>query len=298
MRVGVVGYGVMGRNHCRVGRSVPGLEIVAVCDPLLCPVDVPEQVFSTVHDMLAGVELDAAIIASPTSTHEEIALACLEKGLKTLLIEKPVAASVRQGMRILEEAERRGARVAVGHVERFNPVITSLKRELEGKEVLSVQITRVGPFPPRISDVGVLTDLAVHDVDLVRFITGREVREARIFKSSKISGHHEDNALVSMQLEGDVVAGITTNWLTPFKKRMIEAATPDAYFEANLMSQELKEFSAYKVNNSYVVRGCFVRPEEPLKRELEALVRLGSTGEMGDFAGLRDAIRTLEVLGL
>jgi len=185
----------------------------------------------------------------------------------------------------------------VGHVERFNPVITSLLRELADKEIFSISITRVGPFPPRIKDVGVLVDLSVHDIDLVHLISrGARVVESRVFKSLKINGAHEDNAVITMRLENDTVAAIITNWLTPFKKRMIEVATNTAYFEADLIAQRLHEYSGYKTSSSYVIRECAVRMSEPLVNELTAFVRFVSGGDRGCLATIDDGIRTLQVI--
>lgn len=192
--------------------------------------------------------------------------------------------------------EENDARIAVGHVERFNPVVNSLINELEGKDLYSIQITRVGPFPPRIADVGVLTDLSVHDIDLIRYISKREIIGSSVFKSRKVANHHEDNAILSFSLENDVVAGINTNWLTPFKKRTIEVATAEAYYEANLMTQELVEYSSYKMNNSFIHRDCYVPKAEPLLSELIAFFNFVRSGEAGQLANAADGLRPLEII--
>jgi predicted dehydrogenase len=255
----------------------------------------PEPLYRNVDEMLAAVQVDVAIIAVPTFLHAEVARKCIDKGI-ALLVEKPLASTVEEGQALLEAARAKGVKLAVGHVERFNPVVGALIKELVGKDLYSIQITRVGPFPPRIADVGVLTDLSVHDIDLIRYISKREILGVSIHKSQKIHGHHEDNAILSFSLERDVVAGITTNWLTPFKKRKIEVATAEAYYEANLMTQELVEYSAYTLNNSFIHRDCFVPKAEPLLSEDAAFFQYVRTGEAGELALAADGLRTLEII--
>ena len=245
--------------------------------------------------MLLKSRLDAGIICVPSALHHEIALKFIEKGIP-LLIEKPITSTAAQGRHLLEKAEAKGVRIAVGHVERFNPVVNALINELEGKELYSIQITRVGPFPPRIADVGVLTDLSVHDIDLIRYISKREIIGSSIFKSRKLVDHHEDNAILSFSLEREVVAGINTNWLTPFKKRKVEVATAEAYYEADLMTQTLVEFSSYKMNNSFIHRDCYVPKSEPLLSEVTAFMAYVRSGDPGRLATGSDGIRTLEII--
>lgn len=292
-KIAVIGLGVMGKNHYRVLKTIPEVTVAALCDPDVKGFEEPH--FDDVDQMLSSVELDAAIISVPTFLHKEIALKCIEKGL-ALLIEKPVAPTVKDGTEILNFAKEKGTRTAVGFVERFNPVVAALKKELEGKEILSVSIVRVGPYPPRIADVGVITDLAVHDIDLIRFITGKEIIKKNIFKSKKIVDHYEDNAILSFKLEDDIVASITTNWITPFKKRTIEIATNDAYYEANLIGQELVEYSAFKVNNSYVIRDCIVMKSEPLVNELKAFVDFVNDRPADFLTTLEDSIEILRII--
>ncbi len=129
----------------------------------------------------------------------------------------------------------------------------------------------------------------------MRFITHRNILEKNIFKSRKIHNHHEDNAVLSFELEDAIVAEILTNWLTPFKKRTIEVACKDAYFEADLITQNLTEYSDFHVNNSYVVRGCHIKKDEPLLKEVEAFIRYLKTGDRGSLATIEDSIITLEV---
>jgi predicted dehydrogenase len=178
--------------------------------------------------------------------------------------------------------------------------VRALKSELQGKEIYTIAMTRVGPIPPRIADVGILTDLAVHDIDLIRFVSGEEITDVSIFKSQKIHNHHEDNAILSFQLTGDKIASITTSWLTPYKKRMMEVTAKEALFDADLMSQDLKEYSAFEATNTFnafSTRSCIVRKEEPLLGELTAFVEYVKTGNIGDLATIEDSITTIRISG-
>ncbi len=293
VKVALIGLGSMGQNHYRVLKGLTGFEITALCD-IQQTKDYDEPFFTDLDEMLEKAEFDAAVIVVPTFLHKEVAIKCLKKG-KHLFIEKPVASTVEEANEILEVAQKNNARVAVGYIERFNPVVQQLKEELADTEVYSIGITRVGPFPPRIADVGILTDLSVHDIDLIRYITGKEIINTSIYKSQKIHNHHEDNAILSFELQDEVVASITTNWLTPFRKRTIEVATKEAYFEANLMEQDLTEFSEYQKNNSYVIRKCMVKKEEPLIREHKAFRKFVKTGIRHGLSTIEDSIITLEI---
>jgi predicted dehydrogenase len=296
MKIGLIGYGMMGKYHYRALKRIHGVYLEAVCDPnLINEPPIKEKIYHDVDQFLEKETLDAVIICVPTFLHYEVAIKCLKKNLN-LLIEKPIASNPKEAEEIIKLAKEKKVKIVIGHVERFNPVISTLRKELEDKEIYSIQITRVGPFPPRIADVGVLTDLSVHDIDLIRYISQKEILETKIFKSRKIHNHHEDNAELSFLLENDIVASITTNWLTPYKKRSVEVATDTAYYSADLMSQELKEYSAYKANNSYIVRDCFVNKGEPLLRELEAFIDYLRTDNMSALASPEDGAAVLKIL--
>ena len=295
IKVALIGFGVMGKNHYRVLNSLPDVKVVAVVDPLLKD-KMPVPVFKDFKKLLSTTKLDAVIVAVPTKFHFEVAIECIKKGIPTL-IEKPVAATLEQAASILKAAQKKKVITAVGHTERFNPVVQALKQELKRRNIFSLAITRVGPIPPRIADVGILTDLSVHDIDLIREVTGREIQNSNIYSSRKVHGHHEDNAVLSFRLEDEIVASVTTNWLTPFKKRMIEVATREAYYEADLLKQELTEYSAFiHDNNSYVIRKCDVTRGEPLVNELKAFMHYVRTGENHGLATIEDSMKTLQLI--
>ena len=294
MKIGIIGLGSMGKNHYRILKTLDeSATIVGLCDAVELT-GYSEPCYTDVNTMLDNTKPDAVIIATPTFLHKEIALECIDRGIH-IFIEKPAAATVEDAKAIDEAAKARGIKSCVGHVERFNPVVQALQNELKGREIYTISITRVGPFPPRIADVGVLTDLSVHDIDLMRFITHRNIIDQAIFKSRKIHNHHEDNAVLNFSLEDNIVANILTNWLTPFKKRIIEVACKEVYLEADLITQNLTEYSGYSKQNSYVVRDCHIKKDEPLLKEIEAFLHYIKTGEIGSLATVQDSIITLEV---
>lgn len=303
-RAAIIGMGVMGRNHYRALKGHPCVSLAGICDTALSG-QYEEPTYSSVDELLDAVSPDMAVIAVPTPAHAEIAAECMRHNVN-LLVEKPVASTVEQALRLGEQSGSRSIKVAVGHIERFNPVVRSLRNELEGKEIFSINICRIGPLPPRIGDVGVLVDLAVHDIDLMRFVSGKEIVETTIYKSRKIQDHFDDNAVLSFQMTDEVVGSITTNWLTPFKKRYIEVATREAYYEADLMSQELIEYSGYKDTRlpfyrddaRFVTRHCPVRKGEPLIAQTRAFVEYLDSGNRGLLATIEDSLLTLKVLGL
>lgn len=296
MKLAIIGLGVMGKNHYRVLKNIQEAEIVALCDPIAKD-EFDHKLYRDVDEMLKNEILNAVIIAVPTFLHKEVALKCIEKGIN-LFIEKPVASTLEEGEEILKAATKKNTKVAVGYIERFNPVVSALKKELQGKEIYTIAMTRVGPIPPRIADVGILTDLSVHDIDLIRFVSGEEIEDVKIFKSRKIHNHHEDNAILSFKLSNEKIASITTSWLTPYKKRVMEVTAKEALFDADLMAQDLTEYSKYEGTNtfnSYGVRKCIVKKEEPLLNELKAFINFIKTGERGDLATIEDSLITIKI---
>ncbi|BCD60632.1 MULTISPECIES: Gfo/Idh/MocA family protein [unclassified Nitratiruptor] len=293
MNLAIVGLGSMGKNHYRVLKRMDNVTVTALCD-IQKNEDFYEPFYTDLDTMLKNEPIDALIIAVPTFLHKEIALKAIEYG-KDVFIEKPAASTIEDAYEILHAANQKGVKSCVGHVERFNPAITHLKNELKNKIIYTIEITRIGPFPPRISDVGVLTDLAVHDIDLIRFITGKDILQTSIYKSRKIHNHHEDNAVLSLLLEDEIVANITTNWLTPFKRRKVEVACKEVYYEADLIGQTLHAYSDFQTDNSYRTRDIHIKKDEPLYKELEAFIHYLQSGDRGNLASIEDSIETLRI---
>ena len=159
----------------------------------------------------------------------------------------------------------------VGHVERFNPAVQTIKDAIRGEDILSIAITRVGPFPPRMSNVGVVIDLAVHDIDLIRWFTDSEIVEVQPQLRSAVA-EREDIALLQFRTASGVLAHINTNWLTPFKARNVTVATRNKYIMGDLLTRQVTECFGFQPDGSYSMRHLSVGHAEPLRAELQAFV--------------------------
>ena len=302
LRVGVVGVGVMGSNHARVFADLAGVRLVGVADPDETARDTVAQAlgcaaFADVHGLLAA-EVDAVTIAAPTHLHQELALYCIKRGVH-VLVEKPIAPSVAEGRNIIAAARHAGVALMVGHVERFNPTVEAIKDAIRGEDILSIAITRVGPFPPRMSNVGVVIDLAVHDIDLIRWFTESEIIEVQPQLSSALA-EREDIALLQFRTASGVLAHINTNWVTPFKARNVTVATSNKYIMGDLLTRQVTECFGFQPDGSYSMRHLSVGHAEPLRAELQAFVAAicqgkepAVTGDEG-VASLEIAIHCLE----
>jgi predicted dehydrogenase len=210
-----------------------------------------------------------------------------------MMVEKPVASTIEEGHAIVAAAHRAGITLMAGHVERFNPAVQSLKKAIKNENILSIAITRVGPFPPRMSNVGVVIDLAVHDIDLIRWFTDSEIVEIQPQTSSAVA-EREDIALLQFRTASGVLAHINTNWLTPFKARNIHIATREKYLIADLLTLQVTECFGFQPDGSYSMRHLSVGYAEPLRAELAAFINAVRTGDTPPVTG-EEGVASLEI---
>ena len=308
LRAGLVGLGAMGRNHARVLSTLDGVELVGVLDPApgsAAPHDVPVV---PDLDQLLELKLDYAVIACPTGLHEEIGLRLADEGVHAL-IEKPLAPSVEAARSLADAFERRGLVGAVGHIERYNPSLQSLRTRLENGELgdmYQVVTRRQGPFPGRIADVGVVMDLATHDIDLTAWVTGREYVHVAAYTVSRSGRPHEDMVSAVAGLDGGLMANHLVNWLSPLKERSTVITGAKGCFVADTLTADLTFYANGAVGTEWealrafrgVAEGDMIRyaipKREPLLVEHERF-RDAVEGKDSDIVTLRQGMRTVEV---
>lgn len=254
MRFGLVGLGQMGRHHARILSESEAVDFVGAVDPLGDQHDAVRggALFGGIEDLLdAGIE--AVIIAVPTALHLDVALKMAAAGIHTL-IEKPLADSVSSAEEIRDAFSGDAVLGAVGHVERFNSSLQEMKRRLaDGAlgRVISISTERVGPFPHRVQDVGVVKDLATHDIDIVTWIGGAPFAEISGELAHKMGRPHEDLVVAIGRLENDVVASINVNWLTPVKRRSVTVLGEKGAFVADLLTGNLRFYANADVDSEW-----------------------------------------------
>lgn len=310
LRMGLVGLGMMGRHHARVLAQLEGVELVGAVDPLGDPNGslLRGSLFGSLDELLdAGV--DAAIVATPTDDHEIVAERLASRGVH-MLVEKPVASSVAAAERMRTIFNEAGLKAAVGHIERFNPALQELDRRLrEGQlgTVFSISTERVGPFPNRVRDVGVVKDLATHDIDLVRWIGGSDFDLIFGQTSHKMDRPQEDLVIGVGRLVNGIVVGMTVNWLTPTKRRRVTVLGENGAFVADTIAADLTYFAnadiparwdamarARGVSEGDMVRYAITK-REPLLVELENFRDAVRGIPEAQVVDLDDGIAVLEV---
>ncbi len=250
------------------------------------------QILIGVEKVLQGENPDIVLVEGDTNSVLAGALAAAGAGIN-MLVEKPIADTLESAREIVRAAEENEVKLMIGHIERFNPVIPVIKKEVEDDKVSLIEITRIGPFPPRIKDVGVVADLATHDIDLIRYLTGSEIKKSYSLISRNVA-QHEDVAVLLFEAANGVLARVTVNWLTPFKVREITVATKEKFIKASLIDQKVTEYSKYKENDSYLVKELNVPFREPLKLELQAFIDSIRKDTQPPTSG-EDGLKALEV---
>lgn len=311
LRVGIIGLGRMGGNHFNVWSRMEGVRVVAIAEPDAARfAEVTGPGATAAHhdrwqDLIERGDLDAVSIVPPSSMHGEVAVAALDAGLHAI-VEKPLATTVPQAMEIAAAAERAGKVLTVGHVERFNPAAAKLRQLLaDGAlgRVFRVHATRVGPLPTRIMDSGVALDLATHDLDLMEWLTGREITEITAASSQFSHSAHEDLVHGMVRFGEDGPHGlIDVNWLTPEKRRELVVIGEEGLLRASWVTQDLflvrsggiavgwDQLARLRGDAEGEMIRFAIKKEEPLRAELEAFrdaIREGGPAPVPAIAGAR-----------
>ena len=295
LRVGLAGLGAMGRNHLRHLSSRDGCTLAAVADP--APELLADAVaktgaagFADAVAMINEAELDAVVIATPTTAHASLGLAAIERGLP-VLIEKPLAGSVAEARELVTAARRRGVPLQVGHVERFNPAVLELGRRLTSGwlgTIYSITSRRAGPFPARIRDVGVTIDLATHDADILSWIAGERPTRVYAELAQRLHASHEDLLFGLLHFPSGATGMLDVNWLTPAKRRQLSVVGEAGMFELDYLTQRLS-FTSADVGSPTLIDGYAttfegnvvvldVDSREPLAAELDAFLAVARDG--------------------
>ena len=277
LRVAVIGAGVMGSNHIRVYNELPEAELVAIADTnddALANASV--RAYSGYERLLNEEQLDAVSISVPARAHHEVALACIERGI-AVLVEKPLAATVAEGEALRLAAERNGVPLMAGHIERFNPAVRELKSRIDSGQLgrlYQARARRVGPFFHRQRDIGVVHDLATHDIDVLHYLLGCHVEHVQAETQRGIRMEHEDALIGVLRFANGTVAQIEANWLTPIKQRELILLGEHGMLSLDYIARTLIFYS--HTDNGESIGEPISIPDariEPLHAELAAFLR-------------------------
>jgi UDP-N-acetylglucosamine 3-dehydrogenase len=313
LNVAVIGCGAMGKNHVRVYSEIQNTNLVAVADPNQENVDLMAKKFNInkyldYKEMIKNEKIDIVSIVAPTIFHKEISLYCMENKINVLL-EKPITDKVQNGLDVITAAKKNNVKLMIGHIERFNPAIIELKKRLDAKElgkVFKIDVNRVGPFPARIRDVGVVIDLAVHDIDIMRYLLGSEVKRLYAETRQEIHTQCEDILNAMLKFDNETICNLNINWVTPTKIRKLYITGEKGMFIVDYLSQDLYFYENKDLingeNYNYLVKGVSegnmvkyaINRKEPLRAELEHFVTCVEDDEKPLVSG-KDGLKALEI---
>jgi predicted dehydrogenase len=281
IRTGVIGAGSMGQHHARIWATMPGSHFVGVADPDMARArEIANRhnvlAYTDYHELLDQVE--AVSIAAPTTLHYEIGLTCLAQEVH-ILIEKPLAALLDEARTLTRIAQESGLVLQVGHVERFNPTFIELANVLAGHDILAMEARRLSPFATRATDVSVVYDLMVHDLDLMLTLldaplvlvqaVGRKARSAQL-----------DHVIAILTFADGRMASLSASKVTQHKIRQLTVTCAEAFIVADLLTrtvmvyrQSTAEYFAQRTEVLYrqegLIEQVYVPPVEPLYAELQ-----------------------------
>lgn len=317
LKVGIAGLGTMGRNHLRNILDRDDVVLTAVADPVeatlssaLAAVGTNVRGYSQPSAMLQEEDLDALIVAVPTTLHFAVAFQAIQRGV-AVLVEKPIASTIVDAQQLVRASQELGGILQIGHIERFNPVVRALAERLRAgdlTQIHSIKTIRGGPLPERIRDVGVAIDLATHDIDIMISLLGAKPVRVSAERSRHVHTAHEDLLYGLLYFPEGSVGLLDVNWLTPEKQRRIVVLGSEGMYQADYLTQTLTfTRGAAELKPSY--HGGYaalfagetaeipVQHVEPLKLELDAFFETVRTGSQPQVTG-SDGLTALAVAKL
>ena len=316
LRAGVLGLGVMGRHHSRVLNNLEGVDFLGVFDPAesVGPTVEGQPVYKNLEEFL-DLGFDYCVVAAPTIYHLDIGTALAERGIHAL-IEKPVASTTAAASELRDLFSSKNLIGGVGHIERYNPAVQSARKRIEEGilgDIYQISTRRQGPFPGRIADVGVIKDLASHDIDLTAWVSQQKFVSVNARTAHQSGRDHEDMLVAVGTLSGGTITSHTVNWLTPFKERttvisgekgalVIDTLTADlTHYQNGTFGESWSGVAAFRgVAEGDVTRFALAK-KEPLVAEHEAFRDAVLTGDVSRIVTLAegtDVVRIAEEMAL
>jgi predicted dehydrogenase len=311
----VIGLGMIGRHHARLLQSSDRVAFAGAVDPRgdrYRAVHDPALVFDSTEGLLGatGDAVDFAIVAVPTELHLPVAELLADAGV-AMLIEKPLASSGEAARQILELCDRAGVAGAVGHVERFNPALQEMRRRMLGGQIgrlFTVSTVRSGPFPSRIQDVGVVKDLATHDIDLVSWLADSPIATVAAQTQYLTGRDHEDLVLATGALASGAAFNLVVDWVSPAKVRRARVLGERGLLEADSLTGDLSFYENGEMGVVWSAAQQFrgvsegdvtryaLRREEPLRIEHETFLNLldGRTDHDAEVVTLEKGVEIVE----
>lgn len=296
VNVGVIGVGAMGYNHARVYYKLEEANLVAVSDVSERTLNkvakkYDAKGFTDYEDLLKDPEIEVVNVCVPTTFHHDVVMEAIKHG-KHVLVEKPIAFTLKEAEDMIAAAKEAGVILATGHVERFNPAVQKAKELIDNDvigDIVSASAKRVGPFPPRIKDVGVTIDLAIHDLDVMNYLFDEDVIQVYGTMNSILEKcEFEDHAEIMINFKNESTGILEVNWLTPYKRRQIEITGTDGIISVDYIEQSIDVYGKF-------AQDIDIKHEEPLKEELRSFLNAVVNETEPEITG-EDGLKALKMV--
>ena len=296
VNVGVIGVGAMGENHVRVYHKIEEANLVAVSDVSERALKKIEKKYGAkgyteYSELLENPEIEVVSVCVPTTFHHNVVMEAIKNG-QHVLVEKPIAFTLEEAEEMIAAAKEAVVLLATGHVERFNPAVQKAKELVDDGvigDIVSAFAKRVGPLPPRIKDVGVAIDLAIHDLDIMNYLFDEEVTQVYGSMNNILGDcEFEDHAEIMVNFDNESTGIIEVNWLTPYKRRELELTGTAGIISVDYIQQSIEVYGKF-------AQDIQIKHEEPLKGELISFLNAVVNGTEPEITG-EDGLKALKMV--